>query len=203
MTNRRWGLTCLREATCGILLTRGDPTPEPPALPCVVKPCSGGSSVGTTIARDREAYQAALELAFRYEDHVIAEEYITGRELTVGLLDGEPMPVIEIIPKSGFYDYKNKYQPGLTEELCPAPLTAAETDAVQDLARRVYAALGLEAYARADFIQGRNGTVYCLEANTLPGMTPTSLVPRMGLAMGLSYDALCQRLIDASLKKYG
>lgn len=173
-----------------------------PAFPCVVKPCSGGSSVGTTIVRGPEEYGAALALAFRYEDSVLAESFIDGRELTVGVLDGAAMPVTEIIPKSGFYDYKNKYQPGMTDEPCPAPVTAEETAAIQALAEKVYKTLHLQAYGRVDFIMGRDGVFYCLEANTLPGMTPTSLIPRMGRAMGMDYGALCQALIDASMKKY-
>ena len=186
----------------GLLLHRGQEPFADPGFPCVVKPCSGGSSVGTTIAFDPEEYASALELAFRYEDSVIAEGYIEGRELTVGVIDGKAMPVIELIPKNGFYDYKNKYQAGLTVELCPAPITEAETESVQRLAERVYATLGLEAYGRADFIMDRDGVIYCLEANTLPGMTPTSLIPQMGAAMGMDYGALCQKLIDVSLKKY-
>ena len=186
----------------GITVHKGQEPYDDPGFPCVVKPCSGGSSVGTSIARGPEEYAAALEKAFRYEDSVIAEGFISGRELTVGILDGTAMPVIEIIPKDGFYDYKNKYQPGLTVELCPAPITAEETERVQRLAERVFAALHLEAYARADFIMSADGVCRCLEANTLPGMTPTSLIPQMGAAMGLDYAALCQKLIDVSLKKY-
>ena len=184
-----------------VTIRRGQTVPMP-ELPCVVKPCSGGSSVGTTIVRSPAEDQAALERAFRYEDNVMAERFIAGRELTVGVLDGRAMPVTEIIPKSGFYDYKNKYQPGMTDEPCPAPITAEQTAAIQDLAVRVYKTLGLQAYGRVDFIMGQDGVFYCLEANTLPGMTPTSLIPRMGRAMGMDYGALCQALIDASMKKY-
>lgn len=187
----------------GVTIHKGVvPYARPKGFPCVVKPCSGGSSVGTTIVHGPGEYDAALELAFRYEDSVIVESFISGRELTVGVLDGEAMPVIEIIPKDGFYDYKNKYQAGLTLELCPAPITAEETAAVQRLAERVYSILHLEAYGRVDFILTPDGTFWCLEANTLPGMTPTSLIPRMGLAMGLDYGELCQKLIEASVKKY-
>lgn len=187
----------------GITIHKGaEPYADPGMFPCVVKPCSGGSSVGTTIVRSRDEYAAALELAFRYEDSVIAEGFITGRELTVGVLDGAAMPVIEIIPKDGFYDYKNKYQPGLTLELCPAPITAEQTDAIQRLAEKAYRALQLEAYGRVDFILDAEGVFWCLEANTLPGMTPTSLVPQMGVAMGLDYGELCERLLAASQKKY-
>ncbi len=186
----------------GITVRRGQEPYQDPGFPCVVKPCSGGSSVGTTIVGSREQYSAALELAFRYEDSVVAERYISGRELTVGVLDGKAMPVTEIIPRTGFYDYKNKYQPGMTDEPCPAPITVEETAAIQALAEKVYKTLCLEAYGRVDFIMDGAGVFYCLEANTLPGMTPTSLIPRMGRAMGLDYGALCQRLIDVSMKKY-
>ena len=183
-----------------ITINRGDKTDISLPFPCVVKPCSGGSSVGTTIVRSAEEYDAALQLAFRYEDSVLAESFISGRELTVGVLDGKAMPVTEIIPLSGFYDYKNKYQPGMTDEPCPAPITAEQTAAIQALAEKVYKTLHLQAYGRVDFIMGTDGVFYCLEANTLPGMTPTSLIPRMGAAMGLDYGQLCQKLIDASMK---
>ena len=187
----------------GVVLKKGEPAAEPVGFPCVVKPCSGGSSVGTTIVKDPAGYDAALALAFKYEDRVLVEKFIPGRELTVGVLDGKAMPVTEIIPKSGFYDYKNKYQPGMTDEPCPAPITAEQTAAIQALAERAYKALRLEAYGRVDFIMGNDGVFYCLEANTLPGMTPTSLIPRMGRAMGMTYGQLCDRLIEASMKKYG
>ena len=151
---------------------------------------------------DPADYAQALELAFQYEDCVLVERFIAGRELTVGVIDGKAMPVTEIIPKSGFYDYKNKYQPGMTNEPCPAPITADQTAAIQALAERVYETLHLQAYCRVDFIRGEDGVFYCLEANTLPGMTPTSLVPRVGKAMGMTYGELCDALIAASLKKY-
>lgn len=196
-----------------LLQAAGIPVPEGMVLqrgqahgtigwPCVVKPCSGGSSVGTTIVRSPEDYGRALELAFSYEERVLVERYIPGRELTVGILEGKAMPVTEIIPKSGFYDYKNKYQPGLTQETCPARLTSEQTAAVQTLAVRAFGVLHMQAYGRFDFILGKDGVYYCLEGNTLPGMTPTSLIPCMGRAMGMSYGQLCERLVEASLKKY-
>ncbi len=185
-----------------ILLHAGDDVPEEVPLPCVVKPCNGGSSVGTAIVRRREELDAALAGAFACEDKVLVERYIHGRELTVGVLDGEAMPIIEIIPKTGFYDYKNKYQAGLTVELCPAPLEETTTRRVQRLAVKVYEALHLEAYGRVDFLMEESGALYCLEANTLPGMTPTSLIPQMAREMGMDYGELCERLIEASMKKY-
>ena len=172
-------------------------------FPCVVKPCSGGSSVGTSIVKSEAEFAAALELAFRYEAEVIVETYIKGRELTVGVMDGIAMPVIEIIPKSGFYDYKNKYQAGAADEICPAQIGPEATQRVQRLAERVFSALMLDAYCRCDFLwDTETDALYCLEANTLPGMTPTSLIPQMAKAQGMDYSALCEKIIEVSLKKY-
>lgn len=186
----------------GITVYRGQGPYENVGFPCVVKPCSGGSSVGTSIVYDISEYEAALELAFRYEEAVIVEKYIKGRELTVGIIDGKAMPVIEIIPKTGFYDYKNKYQAGATEEICPAPISGEDTRRIHALSEKVNRVLMIDAYCRVDFLMDADGVLYCLEANTLPGMTPTSLVPRMALQEGMSYGELCEKLISVSLKKY-
>lgn len=171
-------------------------------FPCVVKPCSGGSSVGTSIVQSRAEYEAALELAFKYEYAVIVEQYIKGRELTVGVIDGRAMPVLEVIPKEGFYDYKNKYQAGMTTDLCPAPLDEETTARVQRLAEQADRELMGEVYTRVDFLMDDKGQLYCLEANTLPGMTPTSLVPQMAQARGQSFGELCEEIIAVSMKKY-
>ncbi len=185
-----------------IRLRKGEPS-RSVGFPCVVKPCSGGSSVGTSIVRTEAEYADALELAFRYESEVLVETYIKGRELTVGVMDGAAMPVIEIIPKSGFYDYKNKYQSGATEEICPAQIGAETTERVQRLAERVFHALMLDAYCRIDFLwDTASDEIYCLEANTLPGMTPTSLIPQMAAAQGMDYGQLCEKIIEVSMKKY-
>lgn len=192
----------------------GIPTPESITLnvddeyrdlgfPCVVKPCSGGSSVGTSIVYSKSEYEQALKLAFNYESEVIVERYVQGRELTVGVMDGKAMPVIEIIPKSGFYDYKNKYQAGATEEICPAQIGPEATRQVQKYAEEVFSALMIDSYCRCDFLWDNKADVfYCLEANTLPGMTPTSLIPQMALASGMDYGELCEKIIEVSLKKY-
>jgi len=171
-------------------------------FPCVVKPCSGGSSVGTSIVTTENEYLTALELAFKYEEGVLVEQYIKGRELTVGILGGEAMPVIEIIPKQGFFDYKNKYQDGMTEEICPAEIGEEMTKAVQALTERTHSALMIDCYSRVDFIMYESGELYVLEANTLPGMTPTSLVPRMAKNIGMDYGVLCEKIIEISLEKY-
>ena len=186
----------------GIVLEKGGEVKNV-GFPCVVKPCSGGSSVGTSMVANEEEYAAALELAFKFEDHVLVERFIKGRELTVGVMGGKAMPVIEIIPKAGWYDYKNKYQAGLTEEICPAPISEKDTDRVQRLAERVSAALMVDVYCRADFLMDNaSGEIYCLEANTLPGMTPTSLIPQMGREEGLDFGEVCEKIIKLSMEKY-
>lgn len=168
------------------------------SFPCVVKPCSCGSSMGVTMADNREELRAAVDTAGLYEDFVLVEEKITGREFSVGILDGEVLPIIEIIPKTGFYDYKNKYQAGLTEEICPAHLCSSAVSAFQETALRVHCILRLGAYSRIDFMMDKGGRIYCLEANTLPGMTPASLLPQEARAAGISYEALCGRIVESA-----
>lgn len=186
-----------------ITLRKGEGIQASPWIPCVVKPCSGGSSVGTSIVRTQEEFSAALEFAFKYEDDVLVEKYIKGRELTVGVMDGKAMPSIEIVLKNGWYDYKNKYQAGFAEEICPAPISAEDEERLGRLAERVSKALMVDVYCRADFIMNDDdGEIYCLEANTLPGMTPTSLVPQMAAEQGMSYGELCEKIITLSMRKY-
>lgn len=168
--------------------------------PVVIKPCSGGSSVGVSMPENREELTAAIAKAAAYETSFLAERRITGRELTVSILDGEVLPAVEIIPLTGFYDYENKYQAGLTTEICPAPLTEAETRAVQSSALKGFNALRLRGYCRFDFILDACGTPWCLEANTLPGMTPTSLLPQAAAAVGIGYDELCERMVMMAVR---
>jgi len=167
-------------------------------LPCVVKTCCGGSSVGVYIAETEEAFEKALEEAFSYEPEVVLEAYVKGREFSVGVVDGETYPIIEIAPLEGFYDYKNKYQPGSTIETCPADLTKEQTERMQAYAVKAYEALRLKSYGRIDFLMNEQGEMFCLEANTLPGMTPTSLLPQEAQARGMSFADLCERLIEVS-----
>ena len=171
-------------------------------FPVIVKPCCGGSSVGVCIANNQTEYQAALLEAFFYENEVVVEQFITGREFSVAVVDGKAYPVIEIAPLQGFYDYKNKYQAGSCVETCPADLSSALTKEMQKYAEMGYKALNLQAYARLDFLMDDEGNMYCLEANTLPGMTPTSLIPQEAKAIGMDYPQLCEKLIEVSLKKY-
>ncbi len=192
----------------GFFLKRGEPVPADCPFPCVVKPCSGGSSVGVSIIFEKENLEAALQQAFAYEDELVIEQYIKGREFSIGVLNGKALPIIEIIPKAGFYDYENKYQSGYTTEECPARLDEATTRQMQDYAEKVYQALKLEVYGRMDFLlEDRENpgeeplSMYCLEANTLPGMTPLSLIPQEAAQIGLDYGELCEKIIKSSLEK--
>ena len=169
-------------------------------LPCVVKPSCGGSSVGVSIAHTEEEYQQALAEGFRYENVLIVERYIKGREFSVGVVDGVVYPVIEIAPIQGFYDYKNKYQAGSTIETCPAELSEELTLRMQEYALQAYQALRLESYGRIDVMMDEENNMYCLEANTLPGMTPTSLLPQEAAALGMDFADLCEKLIQVSLR---
>ncbi|HIS33093.1 MAG TPA: D-alanine--D-alanine ligase [Candidatus Limivivens intestinipullorum] len=171
-------------------------------LPCVVKPCCGGSSVGVSIAHTREEYEKALDDAFSYEDELVVERYIRGREFSVGVVDGEAYPIIELEPIQGFYDYHNKYAAGSTIETCPAKLSDSLTGQMQEYACLAYRILRLEKYARIDFMMDEKEEIYCLEANTLPGMTPTSLLPQEAAALGMSFGDLCEKLIQVSLSDY-
>lgn len=171
-------------------------------FPCVVKPCSGGSSVGITKASAKEEYVLSVKEAFDYgESEIVVEQFVKGREFSVGLLGGKALPPIEIIPKSGFYDYAAKYQAGATDEICPADISEETDKKLRDAAEAAYKALYLGSYARIDFIVDEKGDAYCLEANTLPGMTPTSLLPQEAAVEGMNYADLCEKIIEISLEK--
>lgn len=172
-------------------------------VPCVVKPVDSGSSIGVAIAKDKKELHAALLDGLKLGGRCVLEQYVAGREIQVALLGDRALPSIEIIPKEGFYDYENKYQPGAAEEICPSPIPPEWEKKVGDSALKVFRALGLSVYSRADFIVDENGIPWFLEINTLPGMTPTSLVPQEAAAVGISYPELCQRIIDESMKVRG
>lgn len=174
----------------------------PMMLPVVVKTCCGGSSIGVYVVNNQKEYEEALDAAFSYENEVVIEEYIKGREFSVAVVDGKAYPVIEIAPLEGFYDYKNKYQAGSTIETCPADLSPELTEKMQRYAEKGAKALCLESYSRLDFLMKDNGEMFCLEANTLPGMTPTSLIPQEAQVLGMDYPTLCEELINVSMKKY-
>lgn len=170
-------------------------------IPCVIKPVDSGSSIGVSIAHTKDELRAALQEGLKYGGRCVLERYVKGREIQVGILDGKALPPIEIIPKMGFYDYENKYQAGAAEEICPAPITPEETGRVSRAAETVFAVLGLSVYSRADFILDGTGEFWFLEINTLPGMTPTSLMPQEAAAAGIDYPTLCQHIIDSSLRE--
>ncbi|MEX1306908.1 MAG: D-alanine--D-alanine ligase [Eubacteriales bacterium] len=173
------------------------------AVPCVVKINAGGSSIGVYVIKERSELKPCMEAAFKLENELVVEEYIEGQEYTCGVLTGQGLPVVEITPNEGFYDYNAKYQPGATKEVCPAPsLSAEETAKMQKIAVKVHEALGIGVYSRVDFIVDEKGDMYCIEANTLPGMTPTSLLPQEAAAIGIGYEDLCELIITESMKKY-
>jgi D-alanine-D-alanine ligase len=188
----------------GITVTRQDTSKLEiwDTYPSIAKVNCGGSSVGVYLANNREELESAINKAFEFEDTVIIEQYIDGREFSVGVMDGKALPIIEIAPKVGFYDYKNKYQAGSTVETCPANLDTDITKAIQSCAESVYKALRLKTYARMDFRMDKDDNFYCLEANTLPGMTPTSLLPQEAAAIGIGFDELCEKIVNISLAKY-
>ena len=170
------------------------------SLPAVVKPSACGSSVGVSMADTEEELEEALREAARWDNCVLVEKRIVGRELTVGIIDGETLPAVEIIPTEGFYDYKNKYK-GNTLEICPAEIPEEAAAEASDMTRTGFDALRLYGYARFDYLLDEDGLLWCLEANTLPGMTPTSLLPQAAAAVGISYGQLCEKLIEVSLKR--
>ena len=158
--------------------------------------------MGVSIVNSPDEMDAAMKNALSYGNEIIIEQYIKGREFSVGVISGKALPVIEIAPLTGFYDYKNKYQAGNAVETCPADLSPDLTAKMQEIAERVFPALRLKTYARIDFMLNDKNEPYCLEANTLPGMTPTSLLPQEAKVVGMDFVALCERIIDISLEKY-
>ena len=183
------------------VITR-DQMPSIP-VPCVVKPPCEGSSVGVEIVHDAAELPAAVRRAGEHGEELLVEEYIKGKELTVAIFDGTPLPVIHICPREGFYDYKNKY-PGMTgavgsDYICPADITEQETKDVQAAALAAYRALGVEVYGRVDVLLTDDGKPYVLEINTIPCMTSASLFPKAAAAVGIPFGELCRRIAEVSL----
>ncbi|MCC6773160.1 MAG: D-alanine--D-alanine ligase, partial [Gemmatimonadaceae bacterium] len=164
--------------------------------PVVVKPSKQGSTVGLSLVRDPALLQEAIVEAFEHDDEVMIEAFVPGRELTVGILGGEALPVGEIIPVKELYDYECKYTPGMAREIFPADLSADQTAEIQRLAKQAFVALKLGGCARIDFRMTPTGEFSCLEDNTLPGMTELSLIPQAAAAAGLSFPALCDRIVQ-------
>lgn len=170
-------------------------------LPFVVKAPRQGSSVGVHIIKDADRLPDALSDCFQYGNEVLVESFFSGRELTVGILGGEPLPVVEIVPKDGFYDYDHKYTSGASEYFVPAPLGAEEAATVQAAAKAAHKALGLEVYSRVDILLAADGSMSVLEINTIPGMTELSLLPKAAAVAGLSFPALCEEIAGLSIAK--
>jgi len=170
-------------------------------FPVIVKPSKQGSTVGLTVVKEPSQLQAAIDEAFEHDDEVMIEQFIPGRELTVGILGDDALPVGEIIPKHEIYDYECKYTAGMAVEEFPAKLSESETRTIQQLALKAFRALKLSGCARIDFRMAADGTFYCLEANTLPGMTQTSLIPQAAAAAGISFPELCDRIVRLALER--
>lgn len=168
-------------------------------FPAVVKPNDQGSTVGLTICEKPVNVKDSLKLSFQYSDKVLIEEYILGREVTVAILEDKALPVLEIKPKHGFYDYESKYTSGMSEYIVPADIPKETADKIQKQALLAFNALQCEVYGRVDFRMNNELEPYCLEVNTLPGMTSTSLVPKMAKAVGISFEQLIERIIRLSL----
>jgi D-alanine-D-alanine ligase len=168
--------------------------------PVIVKPNKQGSTVGLTLVREPARLQQAIEIARRFDDEVMVERFIAGREFTVGILDAAALPVGEIIPPGELFDYESKYQTGGAREVFPADIPAAESALIQDYARRAHAVLKLGAYSRTDFRRDADGRFWCLEANALPGMTATSLLPQAAKAAGIDFPELLDRICHGAIK---
>ena len=169
--------------------------------PLVVKPVRQGSSVGLQFVERVSEWSNALREALRYDSQLLVEEKIVGRECTVGILGTAALPVVEVLPKVGVYDYRNKYTPGSTEYFCPAEFDAATTQRIQEAARGAFRAIGGRDYARVDVMVRPTGEALVLEVNSQPGMTETSLLPKAAAAAGITYEALCQRMVDMALER--
>ena len=186
---------------CGRVNLAQTPLPEGFQPPLVVKPVRQGSSVGLQFVGRAADWPGALAEALKFDSEVLVEEKIIGRETTVGILDGKPLPVVEVRPKAGSYDYRNKYTAGRTEYFCPADFDAVTTRRIQAAALGAFHAIGGRDYARVDVMLREDGSPVVLEVNTLPGMTETSLLPKAAAAAGLNYAELCQRMVELALGK--
>lgn len=170
-------------------------------LPVVIKPPREGSSVGVHLVRDEASVAPALEDCLSRRQDALVEALISGRELTVGILGDRALPIIEIVPTDGFYDYEHKYTKGGSNYFCPADLPAAVAAAVQNAAMAAHRSLGLEVYSRVDVLLDAENNPFVLEVNTIPGMTETSLLPKAAAAVGISFSALCEEIAILSLAK--
>jgi len=169
--------------------------------PVVLKPARQGSSVGLQFVERVADWSKALGEAMRYDSQVLMEEKVVGRECTVGILAGETLPIVEVRPRTGIYDYQTKYTSGTTEYFCPAPFDQATTERTRAAALGAFKAIGGRDYSRVDVIVRANGEPVVLEVNTLPGMTETSLLPKAAAAAGIGYAELCQKMVELAMKR--
>lgn len=169
-------------------------------FPMVVKPQLEGSSIGLSVVREEGSLNKAAEKAFACGDSIILEEYIKGREITVGILDDEPLPVIEIIPKNRIYDYEAKYMDPETQYIVPAPIEKGSYEKAQRLGALSHTALGCKSFSRVDMIMDEDGEIFVLEVNTIPGMTERSLLPKAALSRGISFGKMCIKIIEGALQ---
>jgi len=184
-----------------VLATARTPWPMGWNPPLVIKPVRQGSSVGLQFVERVEEWSKALVESLRHDTQVLIEEKIVGQETTVGILDGTPLPIVEVRPKAGVYDYRTKYSVGSTDYLCPAPFDAATTGRIQAAGLAAFQAIGGRDYGRVDVMVRPNGEPLVLEVNTLPGMTETSLFPKAAAAAGIDYVVLCERMAELAMKR--
>ena len=185
-----------------VSLANNDPLPSvgDMVFPVVIKPNDQGSTIGLTVVKDESELDDAIELARKFANVVLIEEFIVGKEITVTVIGDKAYPIVEIVPSHGLYDYECKYNQGMTEYFCPANIDKDLTKAIQESALKIHKLLGCRHYSRADFRLDENGKAWFLELNTLPGMTETSLVPKAAKASGLSFPELIQTIINEALK---
>ncbi len=170
--------------------------------PLVIKPNDEGSTVGLSIVDNKDDFIKGVNLALSYSEKVLIEKYIKGRELTVSIIDENAYPVIEIVPKEGFYDYEHKYSKGMSNYVCPALIPDSVSTKAKEMALAANKAIGCRVYSRVDFLMTESNDLYCLEVNTLPGMTELSLVPMAAKASGMDFNSLIDKIIRSSLLKY-
>ena len=183
-----------------VSVKKGESIPDFP-LPAVIKPCGCGSSVGVSFVKDAQELKSGLDAAFEFDDRVIIEKMIVGREFSVSVLGEKALPSVEIVPHSGKYDFFSKYKNGMKDEICPGRLSRENEEKIERLALTAHNALGLKDYSRSDFIFGDDGEIYYLETNAIPGMNITSLLPRAALAVGISYGELCEKICAMALER--
>ncbi len=201
LTKNRCAATGVPVAKSLVVDSPETPWPKRWEPPVVLKPVRQGSSVGLQFVERVEQWPAALQEAFKHDSQVLVEPKIIGAECTVAILGGKILPVVEVRPRSGNYDYQSKYTKGATEYLCPAPFNAELTARIQAAAEGAFSAIGGRDYARVDIMVRQDGEPVVLEVNTLPGMTETSLMPKAAAAAGMSYEYLCQRIVELAMAR--